>query len=116
MANLHKIFLNLPVQDLPRSMDFFRALGYTFNMQFTDEKAACLVLSDDIFVMLLIKTFFQGFITGVHVQLEFSESRWPPLGSILYGSTTLAVNVWRKRHVGTSWDCEGDLHQVKRRN
>jgi len=63
MANLHKIFVNLPVQDLTRSMDFFRALGYTFNMQFTDEKAACLVLGDDIFVMLLLKKFFKGFIT-----------------------------------------------------
>ncbi len=64
MANLHKIFVNLPVQDLPRSMDFFRALGYTFNMQFTDENAACLVLGDDIFVMLLVKPFFKGFITN----------------------------------------------------
>jgi uncharacterized protein len=64
MANLHKIFINLPVQDLPRSMDFFRALGYTFNMQFTDDNAACLVLGDDIFVMLLVKLFFKGFITN----------------------------------------------------
>lgn len=64
MANLHKIFVNLPVQDLQRSMDFFRTLGYTFNMQFTDKNAACLVLGDDIFVMLLVKTFFKGFITN----------------------------------------------------
>jgi uncharacterized protein len=64
MANLHKIFLNLPVQDLPRSMDFFRTLGYTFNMQFTDEHAACLVLGDDIFVMLVIKPVFKDFITN----------------------------------------------------
>lgn len=64
MANLHKIFVNLPVQDLTRSMNFFRALGYTFNMQFTDEKAACLVLGDDIFVMLLLRKFFKGFITN----------------------------------------------------
>ena len=63
MANLHKIFVNLPVDDLPRSMAFFRALGYTFNPQFTDENAACLVLGDDIYVMLLVKPFFKGFIT-----------------------------------------------------
>ena len=43
-----KIFVNLPVKDLKRSMDFFTALGYTFNMQFTDEKAACLVISEYI--------------------------------------------------------------------
>lgn len=64
MANLHKMFINLPVQDLPRAMDFFRALGYTFNSKFTDEKGACLVLGDDIFVMLLVKPFFKGFITN----------------------------------------------------
>lgn len=64
MANLHKMFVNLPVQDLTRSMDFFRALGYTFNKEFTDEKGACLVLGDDIFVMLLVKPFFKGFITN----------------------------------------------------
>lgn len=64
MANLHKIFVNLPVRDLPRSMAFFKALGYSFNPQFTDENAACLVLGDDIFVMLLVKPFFKGFITN----------------------------------------------------
>ena len=64
MANLHRIFVNLPVQDLPRAMVFFRSLGYTFNPQFTDENAACLVLGDDIFVMLLLKPFFKGFITN----------------------------------------------------
>ena len=64
MANPHKIFVNLPVDDLNRSMDFFRALGFSFNKQFTDEKAACLVLGDDIFVMLLLKPFFKGFITN----------------------------------------------------
>lgn len=64
MANLHRIFVNLPVQDLTRTMDFFRSLGYTFNMQFTDDKAAYLVLGDDIFVMLLLKPFYKGFITN----------------------------------------------------
>ena len=64
MANRHKIFVNLPVQDLTRSMDFFRALDYTFNMQFTNDKAACLVLGDDIYVMLLVKPFFKSFISN----------------------------------------------------
>jgi len=64
MSNLHKIFVNLPVQDLSRSMAFFKALGYTFNMQFTNEDGACLVLGDDIFVMLVGKPFFKSFITN----------------------------------------------------
>ena len=56
-----QIYINLPVRDLPRSKDFFAALGYGFNAQFTDEKAACLVISKDICVMLLTEAFFAGF-------------------------------------------------------
>lgn len=56
-----KIFVNLPVKDLSRSMGFFKALGYTFNAQFTDENAACLVISDDIYAMLLVEPFFTSF-------------------------------------------------------
>ena len=57
-----KIFVNLPVKDLKRTMDFFSKLGYTFNEQFTDEKAACMVISEDIFAMLLTESFFKTFI------------------------------------------------------
>jgi predicted lactoylglutathione lyase len=74
MANPHKIFVNLPVQELARSMDFFRALGFTFNKQFTDEKAACLVLGDDIFVMLLLRPFFKGFITNEVAESKVAEA------------------------------------------
>jgi predicted lactoylglutathione lyase len=56
-----KIFVNLPVKDLDRSKAFFGALGYSFNPQFTDENAASMVIADDIFAMLLVEPFFQGF-------------------------------------------------------
>ena len=56
-----KIFVNLPVRDLKRSMDFFTKLGYKFNAQFTDEKATCMIVSDDINVMLLTEPFFKTF-------------------------------------------------------
>ena len=56
-----KIFVNLPVKDLDRSMTFFKALGFTFNAQFTDETAACMVISDDIFAMLLTHDKFKQF-------------------------------------------------------
>jgi len=56
-----KIFVNLPVQDLNRSMAFFRELGFDFNPQFTNEQGACMVISDDIYAMLLTRDFFQGF-------------------------------------------------------
>ncbi len=57
-----QIFVNLPVKDLDRSIDFFTKLGYTFNKQFTNEKATCMVIGKDIFVMLLVESFFKTFI------------------------------------------------------
>lgn len=56
-----QIYVNLPVKDLERSKAFFARLGFSFNAQFTDEKAACMVVSDDIYVMLLVESFFQTF-------------------------------------------------------
>ena len=56
-----KLFVNLPVKDLKRSIDFFTKLGYTFNPQFTDDSATCMVLSDDAYVMLLVESRFQDF-------------------------------------------------------
>ncbi|GGB85894.1 MULTISPECIES: VOC family protein [Dyadobacter] len=56
-----KIFVNLPVKDLNRSVDFFTKLGYTFNAQFTDEKATCMIISEDIYVMLLVEPFYKTF-------------------------------------------------------
>ena len=56
-----QIFVNLPVKDLGKSMDFFKSLGFTFNPQFTDETAACMVVSGDIYVMLLTNAKFKEF-------------------------------------------------------
>lgn len=59
---LTNIFVNLPVKDLDRSMKFFESLGFVFNPQFTDETAACLVISDNIYAMLLTHKKFKEFI------------------------------------------------------
>lgn len=56
-----QIFVNLPVRDLARSVDFFTKLGFQFNPQFTDENATCMILNDTSFVMLLVEPFFQTF-------------------------------------------------------
>ncbi|OOG74068.1 glyoxalase [Sinorhizobium sp. A49] len=61
---MRMIFVNLPVKDLKASRAFFGALGFTFNEQFSDDTAACTVISDNIFVMLLTEPKFRGFITG----------------------------------------------------
>jgi predicted lactoylglutathione lyase len=56
-----QIFVNLPVKDLQKSIDFFTKLGYTFNPQFTDENATCMIIGENIFAMLLTETFFKRF-------------------------------------------------------
>lgn len=56
-----KIFVNLPVKNLDRSVEFFTMLGFTFNQQFTDESATCMVISGDIYVMLLTEERFKEF-------------------------------------------------------
>jgi uncharacterized protein len=56
-----QIYINLPVKDLTKSKAFFSHLGYTFNQQFTDENAACMIISDNIFSMLLLEPFFKMF-------------------------------------------------------
>ena len=58
-----QIFVNLPVRDLDKSMAFFGSLGFTFNPQFTDDTAACMVISDTIFAMLLTHDKFKQFTT-----------------------------------------------------
>lgn len=56
-----KIFVNLPVKDLKRSIDFFTQLGFTFNPQFTDENAGCLIIGENIYAMLITEPFFKTF-------------------------------------------------------
>jgi hypothetical protein len=56
-----QIFVNLPVADLDRSIEFFTRLGFSFNARFTDQTATCMIVSDNIFVMLLTKMKFSSF-------------------------------------------------------
>ena len=56
-----KIFVNLAVRDLKKSMEFFSKLGFEFNPKFTDDKAACMVVNDEAFVMLLTEPMFKTF-------------------------------------------------------
>ena len=56
-----QIFVNLPIKDLNKSKEFFTKLGFSFNPQFSDDKAACMVISENIFAMLLTEPFFKTF-------------------------------------------------------
>jgi len=56
-----QIFINLPVKDLNKSITFFKKLGFKFNPQFTDDKAACMIIGENIYSMLLLEKFFKTF-------------------------------------------------------
>ncbi len=56
-----KVFINLSVENLDKSIDFFTRLGFSFNPQFTDENAACMIIAENIFVMLILKNRFRDF-------------------------------------------------------
>jgi uncharacterized protein len=61
---MRMIFVNLPVKDLKASMGFFTELGFEFNPEFSDDQAACMVVDENIFVMLLVEDRFKDFING----------------------------------------------------
>jgi uncharacterized protein len=61
IKNARKLFVNFPVRDLKKSMEFFSKLGFEFNPQFTDDKAACMIIGEDAFAMLLREEFFKTF-------------------------------------------------------
>jgi len=56
-----QIYVNLPVKDLKRSVEFFTELGFAFNPKFADDNATCMIVGDNIFVMLLVESFFKTF-------------------------------------------------------
>jgi uncharacterized protein len=62
-SNGRKMFVNLAVRDLKQAKAFFSALGFDFNPKFTDDKAACMVISEEGYVMLLAEPFFKTFTT-----------------------------------------------------
>lgn len=86
-----KIFVNLPVKDLEQTKAFFTALGFSFNPQFTDNKAACLVINDYIYAMLLKEEYFKSFTkkeipdtsTNAEAILAFSVSSREEVESIV---------------------------------
>jgi predicted lactoylglutathione lyase len=62
-----QIFVNLPVRDLDKTIEFFTKLDFRFNPQFTDENATCMIIDENIYAMLLVEKFFRGFIPGKEI-------------------------------------------------
>lgn len=57
-----RLYVNLPVKDLKKSMDYFSEIGFEFDPRFTDENATCMIINDNTFVMLLVEDSFKSFI------------------------------------------------------
>ena len=62
MPMINAIFVNMPIENLKRSVDFFTSLGFTFNPQFTAEDSTCMIVGPNIYVMLVERQKFAGFI------------------------------------------------------
>ncbi|MGW8369272.1 MAG: VOC family protein [Gammaproteobacteria bacterium] len=71
MEKVSRIFVNLPVESLQRSIDFFTALGFEFDRQFTDDTATCMIIGENMYAMLLVRPRFKDFIATT----EISDSR-----------------------------------------
>jgi predicted lactoylglutathione lyase len=71
---IRQIFVNLPIRDMARSQAFFKALGFTFDARFTNDQGACLEIGENIYAMLLVEPFFQGFtsksVSNAHQSTE----------------------------------------------
>ena len=76
----HKLFVSLPIKNLERSVAFFKALGFTFNPKFTAENAACMLIGDAAYAMLLVESFFKTLTkkeicdTATHVEGAYGLS------------------------------------------
>ena len=76
----HKLFVSLPIKNLDRSVTFFKALGFTFNPKFTGEQAACMLIGEHAYAMLLVESFFKTFTkkaicdTATHVDGAYGLS------------------------------------------
>lgn len=95
------VFVNLPVRDLTRSTAFFTALGLELDPQYTDDRAACLVLGDESFVMLLVDPFFATFAprpvadarAGTEVIVAFSVASRERVDEILEAAVAAGGSV-----------------------
>ncbi|WP_437616937.1 VOC family protein [Sorangium sp. So ce834] len=76
----HKLFVSLPIKNLERTKAFFKALGFTFNPKVTGEEAACMLIGEHAYAMLLVEPFFKTFTkkeicdTATHVEGAFGLS------------------------------------------
>lgn len=120
------LFVNLPVKNLDRSVDFFTKVGFTFNPQYTDEKGTCMVIGEDIYVMLLAQEYFRTFTKkqvydaakGTEVILALSAESREKVDEIVHRATDAGANTpTSKQDLGFMYgwgfeDLDGHLWEV----
>lgn len=87
-----QIYVNIPVKDLAKTNAFFTALGFEFNANYSNEQATCMIVGENIFVMLLQEAFFKTLkisLTQKSLQKYFCES--------MKQANKKWMNLWKKR-------------------
>lgn len=111
-----KIFVNLPIKDLEKSIAFFTAIGFTLNKQFTNEKAASFVINDSIYLMLLSEEFFQTFTTKQiadtgktsEMSLALSFESKEAVDEFLNKARVAGAKVWETKDYGFMYQADFD--------
>ncbi|WP_377890518.1 VOC family protein [Alkalihalobacillus sp. R86527] len=85
----NQVYINIPVKNVDASISFFRELGFEFNADYTDDNAACMVVNNNTFVMLLVEEYFQSFTKKEIVNAKESTE------------AILAIGVNRREEVDT---------------
>lgn len=88
-----KIFVNLPVKDLSKSKNFYTALGYSINEQFSDDTGACVVISDEIYIMILTHEKFKQFTDK---QIADAHKTVQVLNALSFDNKTEVDNIFEK--------------------
>lgn len=120
-----KLFLNLPVKDLERSIAFFTALGFEFDPKFTNESATCMIINKESFVMLLVEEFFQTFTKKtiadarktVQAMIALSTESRDTVDSIIVKARSAGATVYEKSDQGFMYtnafeDLDGHIWEI----
>ena len=120
-----KLFLNLPVKDLNKSVAFFTALGFKFDAKFTNESATCMIIGSDSFVMLLVEEFFQTFTKKpiadakqtVQALMALSAESRDDVDAMIEKARSAGATIYEKRDEGFMYtidfeDLDGHIWEI----
>ncbi len=92
---MSKLYINLPVSDLGAATNFYKALGFEQNLQFSNDQAAAMVYQDELYVMLLSRDFFSGFLPA-HKAISDSHKTIEVLNAVQLDSREAVDAIFEK--------------------